>query len=322
VSLQAREDYLPESYWATGNTRNNAIANDLNAQVPNPFHISNFASLQSSNPTLYQHLSTLGRFTSTTVAKNALLRPFPQMNGLNDTTAPVGEARTHALEINFQRRFAKGFTLNASYSKTSQKNATILENEFNQTPTVFWPSDTARPHRFTATGIFELPFGRNRAYFKSGVLNHVLGGWQIAATYEFQNGPLLAWGNVFYNGNVGNFVSDATSTPKTLDQWFNTGLPFEKVAANQPAAFHVRVFPRFFDGLRADGLNQWNANILREVKIFERVRLQLRGDAINVQNRSQMNAPDLGVTSSNFGRITSQTSSLNRTYQVQARLQF
>jgi hypothetical protein len=35
-----------------------------------------------------------------------------------------------------------------------------------------------------------------------------------------------------------------------------------------------------------------------------------------------MAAPDLSPTSTNFGRITTQTSSLNRFVQVQARLQF
>jgi len=76
------------------------------------------------------------------------------------------------------------------------------------------------------------------------------------------------------------------------------------------------------NGLRADGLNQWNANLVRELKITEQVRLQLRADAINLQNRSQMNPPDVSPTSTNFGRVTSQTSSLNRFYQVQMRLTF
>jgi hypothetical protein len=203
-----------------------------------------------------------------------------------------------------------------------QENRTIIENEFEAEPAIFWPSDTARPHRFAATGIYELPFGKGRQFLQSGFLNHLFGGWQVAATYEFQNGPLLAWGNLFYRGDISTFEDDATSTTKTLDQWFNTNLPFERTSSNLPAAFHTRVFPRFFNGLRADGLNQWNANILREFRITEGVRLQVRADAINLQNRSQMSAPDLDPVSTNFGRITSQTSSLNRFYQVQARIQF
>ncbi len=322
ILLTQREDALPESYWATGNVRNNAIANELNRQVPNPFLLSNFADLRTSAPVLYQNLSTLGRFTSGTIAKNALLRPNSHMNGLNNNSAPTGEARTHAFEFNFQRRMSRGFNLNFSYTRMFQDNKTIYENEFNTSPTIFWPSDTARPHRITATGIYELPFGKGRAHFQSGLLNHLLGGWQLALTYEFQPGPLLGWGNLIYNGDINKFEADATSTEKSLNQWFNTSLPFERNANNFPAAFHTRIFPRFFNGLRADGLNQWNGNLLREFAIVERVRMQFRADALNLQNRSQMSPPDLSPNSTNFGRITSQTSSLNRFYQVQMRLQF
>jgi hypothetical protein len=322
IGVSTRLDYLPEQHWATGNTRNNALATANNRQVANPFRITNFSSIQTSDPLLYQHMSTLGGFTSATVQRNRLLREYPHMSSLNQSNNPIGKARTHAMEATFQRRFSRGFNLNFSYTRMHQEGFTTIENEFERTPRIWWPNNTARPHRITATGIFQLPFGRGRAYLQDGVLNHILGGWQIALTYEFQNGPLLGWGNLFYGGDIDTFEEDATSTPKTLDQWFNTGLPFEKVAANQPAAFHTRVFPRFFNGLRADGLNQWNGSLLREISLVEGVRLQIRADSINLQNRSQMNAPNLSPTSTLFGRVTSQTSSLNRFYQIQARIQF
>ena len=322
IGVSTRQDALPENYWATGNVRNNALATEMNRQVPNPFHISNFDSIRTSDPVLYQHMSTLAQFTSTTIAKNRLLRPFAHMNGLNDSATPVGKARTHAIELNFQRRLSRGLNLNASYTRMFQKNRTIIENEFDTAPSVWWPSDTARPHRLTVTGIAELPFGRGRAFFQSGILNHILGGWQIAATYEYQPGPLLSWGNNFYYDNINGFEAAATSGTKSLEQWFNTNLRLERTPTLLPAAFHVRVFPRFFNGLRADGLSQYNGNLLRDIQILEGFKLQLRADAINLQNRSQMAAPDLSPTSTNFGRITSQTSSLNRFYQVQLRLQF
>eukprot|EP00611_Tribonema_gayanum_P008877 TRINITY_DN18543_c0_g1_i2.p1 TRINITY_DN18543_c0_g1~~TRINITY_DN18543_c0_g1_i2.p1 ORF type:complete len:220 (-),score=49.72 TRINITY_DN18543_c0_g1_i2:42-608(-) len=167
VYVTAREDALPESYFAGGNVRNNTIANELNRQVPNPYFIGNFASLQASSPVLYQQLSTLGAFQSATVQKNRLLRPMTQINGLFNNSTPTGLAKTHALEINFQRRMSRGFNLNASYTRLSQENKTILENEFNQSPTVWWPSDFGRPHRLTATAIMEFPFGKGRAFFAS-----------------------------------------------------------------------------------------------------------------------------------------------------------
>ncbi len=322
IGLGVRQDFLNSSHWNSTNTRNNTIANELNRQVTNPFFINNFESLRTSDPVVYQQMTTLGQFTTPTIAKNRLLRPSPHMNGLTNSAVPNGKARTHAFELNVQRRFARGFNLNFSYTKMLQENKTIIENEFERSPSTWWVSDTARPHRVTATGIYELPFGKGRSYFQGGVLNHLLGGWQTALTYEFQPGPLLGWGNLFYQGNVGNFEADATSGTKSLDQWFNTSVPFERLAANQPAAFQTRVFPRFFNGLRADGLSQWNGNLLREFKVHESLRFQLRADAINLQNRSQMNPPDINPVSTTFGRVQSQTSSLNRFYQVQIRVRF
>jgi hypothetical protein len=322
ISLTRRLDALSEQYWATGMVRNNTIANEMNRNVPNPFQIGNFDSIRASDPVLYQHLSTLSQFTSATIQKNRLLRPFPHMNGLYDSAQPLGKARTHSFELNFQRRLSTGLSLNASYSRMLQENLTIIENEFNAGPTIWWASDTARPHRFTATGIYELPFGKGRALLRDGVLNHVFGGWQIAATFEFQPGPLLGWGNVFYYGDLNKFGTEASSGNGNLERWFNTGLQFERNASNMPAAFHARVFPRYFDQLRADGLKQWNGNLVREFRIVERLRFQVRVDAVNLQNRSQMSAPEVSPTSTNFGRVTSQTSSLNRFYQIQGRLQF
>jgi hypothetical protein len=294
----------------------------MSGNVTNPFYIGNFESLKTSDPVLYQNMSTLGQFTSTTIARNRLLRPFPQMNGITNTTVPIGKSRTHALELNFNRRFAKGFNLNASYTRMFQEDQTTIENEFEAAPRIWYPTNNARPHRLTATGIFELPFGKGHAFLQNGIGNHILGGWQFAVTYEFQPGPLLGWGNLFYYGDVNNFGSDATSSPKTLGQWFNTGLPYEKDSAKTPVGNHVRVFPRVLNELRADGLSQFNGNVVRNFRIREGLKLQLRGDALNLQNRSQFAAPDLTPTSSTFGKIQSQTSSTNRFYQVQARITF
>src|SRR5207247_6432356 len=54
-------------------------------------------------------------FTSATIRKSSLLRAFPAMNGLTDSSSTDGAVKTHSFEATFQRRFAKGFTVNASY---------------------------------------------------------------------------------------------------------------------------------------------------------------------------------------------------------------
>jgi len=75
LGVTANLNAVPEQYWATGLARNSAIENELNRNVTNPFRIANFSSLQSSNPLLYQQMSTLGFFTSSTIQKNQLLKP-------------------------------------------------------------------------------------------------------------------------------------------------------------------------------------------------------------------------------------------------------
>ena len=161
------------------------------------------------------------------------------------------------------------------------------------------------------------PFGRGRTYLQHGLLSAVLGGWQVAGTYEWQPGALLDWGNLFYTGDLGNIGSGT----RTIDRWFNTD-GFERDATKTPAAFQARVFPTRVDGLRGDGLNRMDANIQRDIKLTERIVFQLRMDALNVANRSQFENPNLDPTSTNFGRVTNNTSSTMRFLLFQARLKF
>ena len=102
LKINQRLDALPGQYWATGATRNDAIATNLNQNVPNPFYISNFSALQTSDPVLYQALASRSFFTSTTIRKNQLLRPFSQMSTLTET-AGFGSVKAHSMEAVFQQ---------------------------------------------------------------------------------------------------------------------------------------------------------------------------------------------------------------------------
>jgi hypothetical protein len=316
VKLTKKLDALPAQYWNFGSTRNNAIATNLNQNVTNPFYIANFASLRTSDPVLYQALASRSFFTSTTVRKNQLLRPFAQMNSVS-VTGGFGETKGEAVEVSFKRRFAQGFTVNAGFTGLVERDRDYFANEFDPNPS--WElSNNGTPWRYTITGIWELPFGRNKWFARRGVPNAVLGGWQVAAAYELQPGPLLTWGNVFYNGNPENICSGWSSTP---DHWFNTA-NFVTDSAQQPAAFQARVFPRRIGSCRADGLNRLDANIQRTFQIRERVSLQVRLDALDALNRSQLDIPNLDPTLTTFGKVTNNTSSTNRFLLIQARLHF
>jgi hypothetical protein len=224
--------------------------------------------------------------------------------------------KTHSFEATFQRRFSQGFTVYTGYTGLHERDRDVYYNEFDALPS--WRQTNAgAPHRFTATGILELPFGRTKPLARSGVLNALLGGWQIAGAYEWQPGALLDWGNVFYYGDA----ADINSGERALDRWFNLA-NFERDARKVPAAFHARVFPTRVDGLRGDGLDRLDANIQREFRLKERIALQFRMDALNVFNRSQFEAPNRDPVSTNFGRVTNNTSSTMRYLLFQVRLKF
>jgi len=157
---------------------------------------------------------------------------------------------------------------------------------------------------------------------KTGILSHVIGNWQVAMTYDFQQGPFLSWGNNFYYGDLNTVGQTLTQGTKTLNQWFNTSAPFERNSANGPASFQARVFPVDITSVRADGLNQWNANLQRSFRLREGMTFDIRMDALNLLNRSQFAAPDNNPFNTTFGLVSSTTSTLNRFYQLQGRIRF
>ncbi|MBI4906132.1 MAG: TonB-dependent receptor [Acidobacteria bacterium] len=320
VSVARKLDALPQQFWADGKVRNDAIATDLNSNVASPFRLANFAGLQQSQPVIYKDMTTLGMYTSSTIRKANLLRPFPHMNGnLTNNVVPDGKVKSHSVELHVQKRFSHGFNLNFGYTALKVRERNFYFNEFDAEPS--WrTSNSGRPQRIVGTGIFEFPFGRGRRYASQAgrALDTLIGGWQTGVTYEYQPGALLDWGNPFYYGND---LADIVKSDKTFDQWFNTA-NFERASAKQPAAFHRRVFPVRVPDVRADKTSQWNLNMSKNVRVTERVNLQLRLDALNIQNRSQMGGPNTDPTSTNFGRITSQSQGTNRWLDVQARLTF
>jgi hypothetical protein len=316
VYLTKNLNALPAQYWATGTTRNDAVANSMNANVANPFQLANFASLKTSDPVLYQSMSTLSFFTSSTIRRNQLLRPYPQMSGLSQTNSSYGAARTHELDVTFERRFARGLNAFVTYTRMYARAADWFANEFDVSPT--WEeSNLTKPHRITASGLWELPFGKNRRFAQQGLGARVLGGWQLSLSYEFQPGSLIAFPNLFYYGDL----SDIALSSNSFSKWFNTA-NFERTPSKAPAAYQARVFPQYVSGVRADFTNISNASVQREFKLWERASLLFRVDAMNLQNRTQMAAPDVTPTSTTFGQTLQQSWTQKRYYEFQARLRF
>ena len=105
-------------------------------------------------------------------------------------------------------------------------------NEYDLAPTQWLPSNNSRPYRLTAYGVYELPFGTGRAYLEQGILSKIAGGWQVSSTFEWQPGPLLTWGNLFFNGNLDDIKPIAP-----LNRWFNVDAGFGGIRPKCPRLF-------------------------------------------------------------------------------------
>jgi hypothetical protein len=154
-------------------------------------------------------------------------RPFP--DGLGDFLATYGntaKGRSHALQFELNRRFARGFMFNVSYTLLSQKSSGIdvgnsslggaLYNQFNPTNDLSRDSFVSR-HRLVSYGAYDLPFGRGRSYGRSmsRLMDAFVGGFQLSWNMFAKSGtgftPYWICDNCgpVYPGNIASGFVDA-----------------------------------------------------------------------------------------------------------------
>jgi hypothetical protein len=342
VPLSQPMNVLPQQYWQTGMVRNQALDNELNRNVPNPFFIGNLHGLQASNPFAYNYLATQTFFQATQIRKHQLLRPYPHLTSLSglregtEFSAARGINQYHDLQLLLERRFARGLQTSVMYTRASNYEQDFYANEFDAAPTQR-PSDQVRPHRFVWSAIWELPFGAGKSWAKDGIANHLAGGWQLSWIYQYQSGAPANWGNVFYYGDMNalpGLFRQEESRQADIHRWFDPSIAyrasgavpssftgFDGRAAAQPGTYHVRVFPTRLDFLRVDGIRNWDLKILRRFRIAEGLRLTFSADLLNATNHTNFGPPQTNPANSNFGMVTAQVGQ-SRFIQLNARLDF
>jgi hypothetical protein len=171
-------------------------------------------------------------------------------------------------------------------------------------------SDQDSPHRFSLSAIYALPFGKGQPFLKgNAVLDRFVGGWQLQGVYQFQTGFPVAFGSfnlttgatsgdLFYNGGDIAIPSDK----RTTAAWFNTSV-FTTASAAQPNAYHLRTLPFRFSDVRRDNINNFDFSVLKNTRINESMRIQLRFELINAFNEPYFPAPVTTPTAGNFGQV-------------------
>jgi hypothetical protein len=295
----------PNQYLSTSPVRDQTKINYLSANMTNP--------LRGLLPS-----TAISGLSGTAITRERLLRPYPQFDSVN-TTDYNGYSWYHALQTRLDKRFSKGYTFGMNWTWSKYMQATELLNGGDLFP-VEVISDYDRPHRVTASGIYELPFGRGRTY-AGGVhpaLNALIGGWQVSGIYTYQSGSPLSWGNILYYGNIEDIV--LPSDQRTLGKWFNTSAPFEKDSTKQLGS-NVRTFPLRFSSLRSHETNNWDMSVIKKTLVREGKYAEFRAEFLNAFNHVLLPAPNTTPTAVAFGTISA-SNQANYPRRIQMSLKF
>ena len=315
IEVSHNRSFVPSAYFTGGNVLN-PNTSKLNASVPNPFALANFTSLQTSSPTVYNNLALKSFFTSKTITLSNLLRAFPQMSAVTER-APVGQSQYNAIYVSLQHRAAHGLEFAINYQRNFQYDRDFYANSFDPSPS-YEDSNNSRPTRLTVSTTYQLPFGKGRDFATSGLKSALFGGFSMNGIYEVQQGALIGFGNLIYNGSN---LSDIKRGGSDYGQWFNTA-NFDKLAADQLQAYNLRVFPTRVDGVRQQGVNNLNLNLQRTISFTDKVRLLARFECFDVFNHTIVGAPNTTPTSAQFGQPTGDGQSFARFIQIEGKLSF
>jgi hypothetical protein len=142
--------------------------------------------------------------------------------------------------------------------------------------------------------LYDLPFGKGRPLANSAgtVLNHVIGGWQVAGVTNMQSGTPFS---VSFNSTILGSPSgraDLTGNPKlenpTIARWFNPG------AFAIPAPFTFGNSGRNI--LWGPGLVSFDMSVYKNFTFAERLNLQFRSEFFNLFNKTNFGNPAANIS--------------------------
>ena len=188
---------IPRQYLSTMPVRDQALITSMSVTAPNPFAaLVSGASATSTTAQLLSHYPQYPVFAGGFVSS---------ASGVTEYNSNVGSSHYNALSARMVKRFSKGLQLTLGYMKSNNVERMTWLNDSDPVPeSRLSPFD--RPTRITMTMAYDLPVGKGRLVdIRSSLLNTIIGGWKIAATYQYQAGGPIIFNNndyVYFGGNL------------------------------------------------------------------------------------------------------------------------
>lgn len=219
-----------------------------------------------------------------------------------------GDSNYQSGQFKLSKRYSAGLTMLVSYtfSKSIDDVSNILfplADRLNRGLSAGFKQVDV-PHNFVASYSYELPFGRGRQYLSQGsrVVDAFLGGWAVNGITTVQSGkPLvIQTSSSLLNTGTGNWADitcSSVSTPKKVENWFDTGC-----FAN-PAPF--RFGNSGIGHVRGPGLHNWDFSAFKGFRVDERRNFEFRAEIFNIFNMAHFSNPGTTLGTTSFGQISS-----------------
>jgi hypothetical protein len=288
--------------------RHMALGSQLNQSVDNPF----FGVVNN------------GIHLSSRVSRAQLLRPYPQFTSIVPLYDAGSNSIYHSWQNTLKKRLSAGLVFEGSYTWSKLIDTNVNHQDTYNVAASRALSDADIAHRFVMGTVYDLPFGRGRRFGTdaSRIAQAILGGWQVNGIISYQSGVPLRLtanntagilGTMTLPNNNGQSGRLTGRVQDRLDRYFDTS------AFSQPAPFTFGNHSVYSPDIRSDGTANWDLSVFKEFGITEKLKTQFRAEFFNAFNTPQFGNPNLSVTSSSFGRVTSQA---NDSRQVQFGLKF
>ena len=256
-------------------------------------------------------------------------RPIQGFRSIS-ATLPAAYSEYNALQVKFERRFSKGlYLLNSfTWSKAIDNASQVLEepggNEGRPQNLYNIAADRGlgaydQPFNNTTSVVWELPFGKGRAWLDSlpYALDAVLGGWTVTGINAMYSGQTVnfRYTPVPVTANLASFLGGLALRPnlvgnplldsgRTIDRWFNTEAVFLPTQ-DQPFGNAGRNLGRGPSVYTLDfGLQKnFALPVINEVS-----KLEFRAEFFNALNKTNFGTPSgtaTSITRNAAGTVTS-----------------
>jgi len=258
----------------------------------------------------------------------------PQFSYLSVFSSIAG-GNYHGMQWSLRKRFANGDAVDVNYTWSKSIDLRSNTERAGTTTGVIWNpwypglhkgvSDYDNTHLFNALGVYNLPIGKGGRYLSGarGLLNALVGGWQIAGIWRWSSGfPISVYETGLWPTNWNN---------NNWAVW--NGKQFERrQSKNAPAVAGVggpNMFPdpkaalEAFDyempggigtrnGIRGDGIFNIDASLSKRFIMpygNEKHSIQFRWEVFNISNTAKFDVGDASLdisTAGTFGKYSTQ----------------